>query len=90
MLSFLIGSASHLQVTRTDIKSLRGSNSDQIRPVTVELLVLERLKKCCEHDSACIFDRIFFHLAGNEDMHKISDQVDCGPDWTIGFGVTCS
>ena len=60
------------------------SNSGQIRPVTLELLALERLKKC-EHNSAFIFGRMFIKLAGNKNRHKILDDRS---DYCIRFGVT--
>ena len=43
--SFLIGSSSFLQVTRSTIKAQMGSKLSQVRPVTVELDDLECLKK---------------------------------------------
>ena len=43
--SFLIGSSSFLQVTRTTIKFWTSSKFDQIRPWTAELAVIERLEK---------------------------------------------
>ena len=43
--SFLIGSSSYLQVTRTSILSRTSSNLGQIRPRTAELAALERLEK---------------------------------------------
>ena len=43
--SFLIGSSSFLQVTRSTIKAWMGSKFAQIRPATVELADLECLKK---------------------------------------------
>ena len=43
--SFLIGSSSYLQVTRTTIISRTSSNLGQIQPRTAELAALERLKK---------------------------------------------
>ena len=43
--SFLIGSSSFLQVTRTTIKYWTSSKFDQIQPWTAELAALERLKK---------------------------------------------
>ena len=43
--SFLIGSSSFLQVTRTTIKSLKSSKFDQILPLTAELPALERQEK---------------------------------------------
>ena len=42
--SFLIGSSSYLQVTRTTIISRTSSNLGQIRPRTAELAALGRLK----------------------------------------------
>ena len=43
--SFLIGSSSYLQVTRTTIISRTSSNLGQIRSRTAELAALERLEK---------------------------------------------
>ena len=43
--SFLIGSSSFLQVTRTPIKSRMGTKFGQIGPWTVELAALEHLEK---------------------------------------------
>ena len=43
--SFFIGSSSFLQVTRSTIKAKMGSKLGQIRPATVELAAIERLKK---------------------------------------------
>ena len=42
--SFLNGSSSFLQVTRTTIKAWMSSNLGRIRPLTSELAALERLK----------------------------------------------
>ena len=33
---------------------------------------------------------ILFILAGNEDMHKISDEFEFQPDRTTDYGVSCS
>ena len=43
--SFLIGSSSYLQVTRTSITSQTSSKFGQIGPRTAELAVLKRLEK---------------------------------------------
>ena len=43
--SFLIGSSSFLQVTRTTITSRTSSKLDQIGPRNAELAALERLEK---------------------------------------------
>ena len=42
--SFLIGSSSFSEVTRSTIKAWMGSKFSQIRPVAVELAALEPLK----------------------------------------------
>ena len=36
-----------------------------------------------------VFDPILFILAGNEDMHKISDEFEFRPDRTTDYGVSC-
>ena len=43
--SFVIGSSSSLQVTRTTIKAWSSSNLGRIPPLALELAALERLKK---------------------------------------------
>ena len=45
--------------------------------------------KCCEHSSAFIFDQIFFILAGNENIHSISDEFEIRPDRIKDCGVSC-
>ena len=35
------------------------------------------------------FDPILFILAGNKDMHKISDEFKFWPDQTTDYGVSC-
>ena len=35
------------------------------------------------------FDLILFILAGNEDMHKISDKFEFRPDQTTDYGFSC-
>ena len=56
---FFIISSSNLQVDRPVIESRMRWISGHIRPLTSELPVFERRKKCCGHDSAFSFDRIF-------------------------------
>ena len=41
--------------------------------------------KSCSIGNYFIFDWSFVKLAGNEDIHKISDNFDFGPDQTIHF-----
>ena len=46
-------------------------------------------EKRCLHLFSVVFDWIFFILAGNEDMHKISDEFEFPPDRTTDYGVSC-
>ena len=45
--------------------------------------------KWCLHLFSVVFDRILFILAGNEDMHKFSDEIEFRPDRTTEYGVSC-
>ena len=90
--SFLNQSSSFLQVMRTCMKVWMSSNFGQISTPTPELSALAHLKNCCimlDHCSAFIFDRIFFILAGNEDIYNISDEFEIRPDRTKDCGVSC-
>ena len=40
--------------------------------------------------SRLLFDPILFILAGNKDMHKISNEFEFRPDRTTDYGVSCS
>ena len=46
-------------------------------------------EKCCEHSSTFIFDRIFFILVENENIHNVSDEFEIRPDRTKDCGVSC-
>ena len=39
--------------------------------------------------SRVVFGPILFILAGNEDMHKISDEFEFQSDWTTDYEVSC-
>ena len=43
--------------------------------------------KQCLHLFLVVFYLILFILAGNEDMHKISDKLEFLPDRTTNYGV---
>ena len=86
--SFLIGSSSFLQVSRTCMKAWTSSNFNQIPPPTPELSALARLKNCCEHSSAYIFDWTFFIFSGNEDNHQVWTEFEFWPDPTKRCRVT--
>ena len=95
--SFLIGSSSYLQVTRTSIISRMSLNFGQIRPRTAELAALERLKKFpYTYNGENLFSTlapsflswIFFILAGNEDNNKSLDEFEFGQNSDTDFGVS--
>ena len=48
------------------MKAWTSSNFNLIPPPTPELSALARLKNCCEHSSAYIFDWIFFIFSSPE------------------------
>ena len=71
------------------MRSRMSSKFGKIRPWTVELAALERLKKipidlqwerCCNHSSAFISNQIFFILAGNKDNPTISEEFEIQQD----------
>ena len=41
------------------------------------------------HFFSVAFDPILFILAGNEEMHKISDEFEFRPDRNTDYGVSC-
>ena len=45
--------------------------------------------KWCLHLFSVAFDPILFILAGNEDMHKISNEFEFRPDRTTDYRVSC-
>ena len=46
-------------------------------------------EKACDHSSAFIFNLFFFILAGNENIHNISNEFEIRPDRTKDCGVSC-
>ena len=93
MSSFLTGFSSNLQITRTGIKSLRSSNSGNIRLITVELPTLE----CWKSPYLTLSPGWHLHFLldlcqtlSKQERHKVLDEFECGPDWTVRFGVTFS
>ena len=77
------------------MKAWMSSNFGQIPTPTPELSALARLKNCCimlnvvSTLAPSFFDRIFFILAGNKDIHNISNEFEIQPDWTKDCGVSC-
>ena len=48
-----------------------------------------KMGKWCLHLFSVAFYPILFILAGNDDMHKISDEFEFRPDRTNDYGVSC-
>ena len=46
-------------------------------------------EKRCLHLFSVVLYLIFFILADNEDMHKISDEFEFRPDWATDYRVSC-
>ena len=89
--SFLIGSSSYWQVTRTSITARTSSKLCQIGARTAELAALERLEKSPQtyNGSSFIFYLINLILAGKWDMHESLDELKFRPDTTNNTRVIC-
>ena len=91
MPSFLIGSSSFLQVTKTTIKAWMSLNFGGISPLTAELAALERLKKTYKLVSTLapsfLFGSSFF--AGNKGNYIVSDEFEIRPVPSMECGVSC-
>ena len=91
MPSFLIGSSSFLQVTRTTIKAWMNLNLGGISPLTAELAALEHLKKTYKLGStlAPSFFLDLLHLAGNKGNYIVSDEFEIRPVLSMECAVSC-
>ena len=77
----------------TCMRAWMSSTFGRIRPHTLELAALERIKKShrlimgktMSSHFLCNFDWILFIFAGNEDMHKSLNEFEIWPDATTGF-----
>ena len=96
--SFLIGSSSFLQATRTPIKSRIGLifGQDSIRDLWVtcpwasEKIPIDLLwEKCCDLSSDCNFEWIFFILADKKDNYISLDKFKFRQDPIVYYGVSC-
>ena len=80
MPSFLIGSSSFLQVTRTTIKACMSLNFGGILPLTAELAALERLKKTIYKLVSTLAPSFLFgsssFFAGNKGNYIVSDEFE--------------
>ena len=81
---------SHKISDQLDFRPNRTIHFGVTRPWATKNFPLDlQWRKCCLDDSFFTFDRIFINLAGNQDSHKILDEIECRSDQTIHFGVTC-
>ena len=85
--SFFIATSSFLQETMTRIKAWMSPNFNHIRPLTMELPALERLKK--QYIMLSTLYRLHFYLilfifAGNKDNYKsqMSSKFSQNQPWT--------
>ena len=46
-------------------------------------------EKRCHHIFSNVFDRIYFILAGNDDIHKSLNEFEIRRDPTMDYGVGC-
>ena len=87
MPSFLIGSSSFLQVTRTTIKAWMSFNFGRISPLTAELAALEHLKKTYKLVSTLAPSFLFrssSFFAGNKGNYIDSDEFKIQPEaWNV-------
>ena len=65
------------------------SKFGQMRPLVSMATDRVIIRKCCQHSSAFIFDRIFFILAGKEYINNILDEFEIRPDRIKDCGVNC-
>ena len=86
MPSFLIGSSSFLQVTRTTIKAWMSLIFGGISPLTAELAALERLKKTYKLVSTLAPSFLF---AGNKGNYIVSDEFEIRPVPSMECGFSC-
>ena len=75
------------------MKAWMRSNLSRIPLLTSELVALERLKKTSYNLVSTLapsfFDRIFFMLAGNQDIYNISEEFEFHLDSIKDCGVSC-
>ena len=93
MPSFLIGSSSFLQVTRTTIKAWMSWNFGGISPLTAELAALECLKKTYKLVSTLapsfLFGSSSFLQPGNKGNYIVSYEFEVRPVPSMECGVSC-
>ena len=73
-------------------KTALGFGPDGIRTLVsmaTDISHRDIMGKCCDNSSALFFYQIFFILAGNENIHNISDEFEIRLDWTKDCGVSC-
>ena len=67
--------------------SLKFGQIGLLVPMATDRVIME--KRCCPFFLA-VFYPILFILAGNDDMHESSEELEIWPDPTTDCGVSCS
>ena len=61
----------------------------QIQPLVSMVTDRVMMEKRCLDFFSAVFHPFLFILAGNNDMHESSDEIEFRPDWTTDCGVSC-
>ena len=65
------------------------SKFGQMRPLVSMATDRVTVGKRCHHIFSNVFDRIYFILAGIDDIHKSLNEFEIWRDLTMGYGVGC-
>ena len=100
--SFLIGSSSYWQVTRTTVISQTSLNYGQIRPRTAELAVIQRILQQCNNCYILIFfvtkcvgnvdalcNKLKFLLQNASTLQNVTIVAKCVDRWHMLFVTFC-
>ena len=84
--TFMIGSSSFLQVTKTDGFEIPKDRTAELGSGKIPIYLL--WEKCCDHSCTFIFDLIF-NIAGSKDKHKILDEFEFQAEPISDCGGNC-
>ena len=65
------------------------SKFGQMRPLVSMATDRVTVGKTVSSHLSHVFDRIYFILAGNDDIHKSLNEFEIRPDPTMDYGVGC-
>ena len=61
----------------------------QIQPLVFMITDRIMMEKTVSPLFLAVIHPFLFILAGNDDMHESSDELEFRPDWTTDYGVRC-